>query len=170
MKVVKLGITAANEGEVVSGTITIQRKRNDSWSVEDVITVISGQPGADRTMVLDDTQRLVIEGTSNMQTVYDRGQNAAVRVPIEPTLKATPMSTDGDEGDTPKEKTAEGALSGAGFSDLQRQEQRDAAITAARQKVADAQKTKEAAQPQPNSAGLVEQTAPPKPNGPKVQL
>lgn len=135
MKVIKLSVAAANDGDVVSGSLTIQRKKGEAWTNEEVITVVSGQPGADRTLVLDDTQRLLIEGTSNTETVYDRSQNAAVRRPIErPNVVATPPDHDGDE-DTPRDKTAEGAIGGAGFGDLQAQERRDQAISEARRKL-----------------------------------
>ena len=144
MKVIKLSVLAASDDEVVSGTLSIQRKRGDSWTVEEVITVVSGKPGSERTLLLDDTQRLVVEGTSNVELVFDRAQAAAVPRPNgRPPLVPTPLSSDGEESDTPA--IAEAALRGVGIAEQMAQERRDAAITVAREKL----KTAAQAQLQP---------------------
>lgn len=142
MKTIHISIRAANDGEVVNGSLTIQRKRGDGWTVDEVITVVSGMPGDTRTLLLGNDQRLVIEGESNTEVVYDRDQAAAVRRPVHrPPVVPTPMSTDGEETDTPREKTAEAAISGAGFEELQAQERRDLAISEARKKLFEAQRS-----------------------------
>lgn len=139
MKVIKLTISAASDGEVVSGSLTTQRKRGDTWIVEDVITVISGQPGAERTMVLDDTQRLLIEGTSNTEVVYDKEQSAAVIRPVErPQASPSRLNTDGDEDTGPS--LVDESMRGPGLTALQEQERRDRAITEARQKLEEQRK------------------------------
>jgi nucleoid-associated protein YgaU len=136
MKTIKLAILPAADNEVVSATLSIQRKKGDSWTVDEVITIISGQPGAERTLLLDDSQRIVVEGTSNIETVFDKEQSAAVTRTVTRTLVGpTPVSDDGVEGDTPFTKTSAAALAGVGFAEAQAEERRAAAVTAARERL-----------------------------------
>lgn len=143
MKMIKVGFYPVGDGQIVSGTITKLRKKGDTWTVEETIAVNSDEPGREREVLLDDSQRLVIDATSNTKIVLDRSQNAAVRVPTnDPRPSATPLSTDGTE-DTPS--IAESAIQGVGITDAVRQEEKDKAITEARNKL----KAQQEAQAQP---------------------
>lgn len=154
MKMIKIGFFAVHDGEIVSGTITKLRKRGDTWVVDETIAVMSDEPGAQREILLEDNQRLVIDATSNTKIVMDKEQNAAVRVPVDPVRASTPLSTDGEERDTPD--IAESAIRGVGILDAAKQDEKDKAITAARQKLKDqqaaqakAQQDEAAKQPEP---------------------
>lgn len=132
MKVIKVSVNAARDGEVVSGVFMKQRRKGSAWTNEESITVVSGQPGSERTFVLDNDQRLVIEGQSDQQIVMDRAQMAAVpqRVII-PPRPPTPPSNDGEETSTPSTPGSRD-MSVQELTAAQQQERRDAAITAAR--------------------------------------
>jgi hypothetical protein len=161
MKVIKFSIHPAADGEVVNAAVSIQRKRGDAWLIDEVISIVSNQAGAERTLVLDDTQRIVIEGTSNTEVVYDREQNAAVTRPVErPPVKATPPSTDGDEDTGPS--LIDKAMGGSEFNALKEQERRDQAIQAAKEKLAQQQKEDRAKQE------AAEQTQPSGSNEPPI--
>lgn len=138
MKVIRIAINAANDGDKVSGSISIHRRRSGAWVVDEVINYISGDPGAERTFLLADDQRLVVEGESSTTVVYDREQSAAVPRLVETqSVAPTPLDTDGKEqGDTPA--IAENAIYGQGLSEAMAQERRDALVTAARQKLKEA--------------------------------
>lgn len=131
MKSVKVIVSAIRDGEVVSGVFVKQRRRGDTWLNEESINVVSGEPGSERTFLLGDDQRLIIEGRSDMKVVYDRGQGAALPVRSqEPRPAPTPPDTDGTE--SPEVPAVELAQRPAELAALQAQEKRDAAITAAR--------------------------------------
>ena len=133
MQLIKVSVNAIRDGEVVLGVILKQRKRGDAWTNEESFTVVLGEPGAERTFVLQDDQRLVIEAKSNQKIVYDPVQNMARQVTVEHTLVALPPDTDGDE--SPAVSAVDLAQTPKELAALQAQEKRDAAITAARQKL-----------------------------------
>ena len=139
MKSIKLKIDAVRDNEEVSGTLSKQRFRHGTWTNEETITVISGQPGSERTILLDDDQRLVIEGYSNVKMVYNREQMVAQPV-AQPTPSERPRPTRlpsdefGDE-ESPEKPAVERALEGSELMQSFRQEERDRMITAAREKL-----------------------------------
>ena len=133
MKVVKVSVKAAREGEVISGPFVVQRKKGDSWTVEENFVYSSDTPDGERSFTLSDDQRLIIEGKASHQVVYDAAQAAAVRRPLPETKK--PASGTGDDDESSPIPLADQAMSGEQFSQLQQDERRDAAISAARQKL-----------------------------------
>lgn len=131
MKSVRVIVSAIRDGEVVSGVFVKQRKRGDAWLNEESINVVSGEPGSERTFLLGNDQRLIIEGQSDVKIVYDRNQSVALPVQSrEPRPEPTPPDTDGTE--SPATPAVELAQRPAELAALQAQEKRDAAITAAR--------------------------------------
>jgi hypothetical protein len=141
MYTVKIAVSPIRDGEVVSGTIQTQRKRpGGQWVAEGNVTVVSGQPGDDRTIPLEDDQRLVVEMTSNMEMVVDREQATSYMRQKEPP-KPTPPSRDGEEKDTPD--IAANAQKGEELKRLQEQERRDQAVSAAREKAKEHDEKKE---------------------------
>ena len=132
MKSIRIVVSAVRDGEVVSGVIMKQRKKGDAWTSEEAITVVSSDPGADRTFVLDDDQRLIIEGKSDMHVVFDRDQFSS-RIEKGPAPTATPTALDGDE--SPKKPAIDLAQEPGALSEAAAQERRDAAVTAARQTI-----------------------------------
>ena len=159
MKSIKVGVFAVFDGDVVTASLIVQRKRGDSWVNESAITVLSGQPDSERIMLLEDNQRLVVEGSSNTRTIYDRSQMAAVPVrSASPMAKHTPETTDGDE--SPVVPADLRAQVGEEFMDLLTQEQRDQAVTVARLKLKELQ-----ASPKAESRPVVEPPAKSQPSG-----
>ena len=138
MKVVVIEMRAAADGEVVSGKIVVERRRTDYWVRENEIMVVSNQEGARRELLLADNQRLVVEGTADVEVVFDRTQSAAVPKQVARTTVASPPDTDGEERDTGA--IAEAAISGAGIDRAMAEERQAAAISAARQRLAEARR------------------------------
>lgn len=145
MKTVKISFHPIRDGEVVSATILKQRKRADYWVNEDMIAVNSNEPGAERQILLDDSQRLVVEATSDVQVVYDKTQNAAVpRKSVEPKPPATPVDADGEEL-SPETPAVDLAQTGKELQTLAQREARDRAITEARERIKAQQQNPQAA-------------------------
>lgn len=139
MKSIKISIAPIRDGEVVSGVYMKQRFRNGTWLNEESITVVSDQPGNERTLLLDNDQRLVIEGKSNKKMIYDKDQ-ATAREVEDNTLPtpASPVDSDGDE--SPRKPAVDRAMEPKAMSEAEAEERRQAALTAARQKLKEAPK------------------------------
>jgi hypothetical protein len=90
----KISILPIRDGERASGTLAIDRKRGDAWVGEKTLTLVSGDPGSERTIVLADDQRITFAGSSGTEVVYDKQQMAAVSRP-----KALPVASPGDDDD-----------------------------------------------------------------------
>lgn len=90
----KISILPIRDGERASGTLAIDRKRGDAWVGEKTLTLVSGDPGSERTIVLADDQRITFMGSSGTEVVYDKQQMAAVLRP-----KALPVASSGDDDD-----------------------------------------------------------------------
>lgn len=84
MKVVEVKVVSIRDGEVVSATIIQEQKRNDYWTRVKAWDVMSGTPEASRRVLLEDDERLVIEGRASTHVVYDQEQKAAVVMPTDP--------------------------------------------------------------------------------------
>jgi len=93
MLTVKITVSAIRDGDRASGSIAIDRKKNDTWTRESSSDFVSATPSADRTIVLEDDQRLILEGSSNMEVVYDREQNMAT-VKEKPAPEPRPQDPD----------------------------------------------------------------------------
>lgn len=154
MHTIKLSLHPIRDGEVVSATILKQRKRNDYWVNEEVIAFNSNEPGAERQVLLEDNQRIVVEGSSNVAVVYDKEQRAAVPRPAGIMVPvSTPVNTDGDE--SPSTPADELAMKGDALQQATAQELRDKAISMAREKLKEQQQEKERP-PNGQPAGRVE--------------
>lgn len=86
MKVVNIEICGVNDGDRVSATVIQERKRGDNWNRLKSWDVTSGMPEAKRKILLEDDERLVIEGREVEKIVFDKNQNAAVRVEKEDSV------------------------------------------------------------------------------------
>jgi hypothetical protein len=129
----KITLLPYSDSERASGTLVKQRLRNDTWVNEEEIVIVSGDPGAERTMVLDDSQRIIMGAKSTRQVVFDKGQMAAVPGD-HPAPAPTPLSTDGDEvSDTPN--MFDKSLTPNELRIAREREARDRAITEARLKM-----------------------------------
>lgn len=84
MKIVKVEVLPIRDGETVSATIIQEQKKGEAWNRVKAWDVESGTPDASRRVMLDDNERLVIEGRSSTVTVFDQAQNAAVPMPRDP--------------------------------------------------------------------------------------
>jgi hypothetical protein len=80
MKVVNIEILPAKDGEVVTAVITEETQQGGSWKEGSKNTVYSGTPEAKRTILLDDDDRVIIEGKVEAEVVYDAVQGSATRV------------------------------------------------------------------------------------------
>lgn len=134
MKTVKVLVSAVREGDVVSGAFTKQRKRGDTWLNVEQMTLVSGDPSSDRTFILGNDERLVIEGAANSEIVYDHNQKAAMRRELPPAPPTKPGPN--EEDFSPEKPAVDRAMEPNALTEAQMQERRDAALTAARQKLA----------------------------------
>src|SRR5678816_1420242 len=98
----KLVLSAIRDGEKASGSIAIDRKKNDMWVRESSIDLVSGTPSAERTILLENDQRMVLEGSSNVEVIYDKEQNAAV-----PKEKVLPDAKPDDPDLSPEKSLAD---------------------------------------------------------------
>lgn len=133
MKLIKIAVYEATDGEVVSGALTIQRKRGDTWVVESSTTFVSGTPEAERVLLLEDSQRVVVEASSNKKLVYDRPQAAAVPRQMPPRPKMADVPSDAEE--SPPVPLSEQARYGDALLAAMQQETRDRLISEARAKL-----------------------------------
>lgn len=89
MFTVKVLVTPVRDGDKASGSVHVDRKKGDSWARENSMNFVSGDPSAERTILVENDQRLIIEGSSNTEIVYDRAQGAAVTrerpITVQPT-------------------------------------------------------------------------------------
>jgi hypothetical protein len=73
----KLGSTETNEE--TDFTVSLEARRGDAWSVQDSIPVTSGTPEAERKIMLNDDERIVISARGySTEIVFDKTQNAAM--------------------------------------------------------------------------------------------
>lgn len=89
MRTFKISLLNEKVGVRLSGAIVIERRRNDTWVREREITLLTGDPSSEATIVVEDGQRLIIEAPSENEVVYDREQNAAIAKPIHSDPGAT---------------------------------------------------------------------------------
>src|SRR4249919_2967243 len=80
MKVVNVEILPAKDGEVVTAVITEETQKGGSWKEGSKTTVKSGTPEAKRTILLDEDDRIIIEGRVEAEVVYDPTQMSAKMV------------------------------------------------------------------------------------------
>lgn len=85
MKTVRILIQAVRTGERVSSVVRIERRRGNAWTQEREYTAMSGDKSADRTLLLQDDQRLIIEGQAAVEMVMDPAQFCATEVTKLPT-------------------------------------------------------------------------------------
>lgn len=88
MKAIVVEVHAIRDGERVSASVIVERRRSDHWVREKVTDVMSGMPDSKRRILLEDDQRVVIEGRSNVEYVFDKEQNASVPVLTDPEAEA----------------------------------------------------------------------------------
>jgi hypothetical protein len=109
MKVVKVEILPARDGEVVTAVVLTQTRKGTTgpWEDGDKHAVKSGTAEASRSVLLEDNERLVIEGRALTQTVVDPVQSSAHEVLLpqevppeeerpEPVPEAKPVPEESD--------------------------------------------------------------------------
>jgi hypothetical protein len=85
MKLVSIEVRAAVDGEVVISTIIEQRSDGNAWREVDRQIVRSDDPlGATRKVMLEDNERVIVDGRREVEVVLDREQGAAVERPVGP--------------------------------------------------------------------------------------
>lgn len=89
MKVLQITVNSIREGEEVVANLMVEQKKGETWNRTKVVTVTSGTPEATRQLVLEDNERLVIEGDTKKKVVYDREQNMSKIVDADPEVRAS---------------------------------------------------------------------------------
>lgn len=80
MRVVEVKITATGE-KPVPVVVQIETKVNDTWKVEKVHDLMTSD--AQKKVLIEDNQRVVVYGPPTVEYVFDREQNASVAKPVE---------------------------------------------------------------------------------------
>lgn len=80
MKVVKVEVLPAKDNEVVSAVIIEETNKGGTWKETAKNTVQTGTAEARRTMLLDEDDRVIIEGKVEGEVVYDHDQKSAKTV------------------------------------------------------------------------------------------
>lgn len=87
MKAIEVVIHSVGTGEEVVANLIVEQQKGEIWNRSKVITVVSGSPEASRRLLLEDNERLVIDGTTSKKVVYDREQNMAKVVDADPEVR-----------------------------------------------------------------------------------
>jgi hypothetical protein len=87
MKVVKVEILPAKDGDVVTAVVIEETKKGGAWKEGSKEVVFSGTPAAVRTILMDDEDRLIIEGKVEAKVVYDPVQMATAYEPVSEDAK-----------------------------------------------------------------------------------
>jgi len=80
MKLVKIEILPARDSDVVRCLIRQQRRKGGTWEEIERHIVSSGTPEASRVMLLEDDERVIVEGGAMRKTIIDHEQMAAMEV------------------------------------------------------------------------------------------
>jgi hypothetical protein len=94
MKVVKVEILPAKDGEVVTAIIKEEEEKGGNWKETSKTTVKSGTPEAVRSILLDDNERITIEGKVDNEVVIDKDQMAAREEPRSDEAKEKKQKAD----------------------------------------------------------------------------
>lgn len=81
MKVVRIEILSAQDGVTERATLKVERQEQDAWKEDASYGMITGDPTGVRQIMIDDNQRIIIEGSSAYELVFDKEQMATVRRP-----------------------------------------------------------------------------------------
>jgi hypothetical protein len=76
MKIVRIEVQAVQDGTNDGAQIRIEKQRGELWVPLRSWDVVSGTVQAQRTLLLEDGERVVVEGGAVMVEEYDREQNA----------------------------------------------------------------------------------------------
>jgi hypothetical protein len=87
MKVFTISVEAVGAGEEVRADFIVEQKKGEIWNRMKVVTVTSGAPDSQRKFVLQDNERLVVEGQTQKVVVYDREQNMSKIVDADPEVR-----------------------------------------------------------------------------------
>jgi hypothetical protein len=110
MKKIRVIVMSIKDGEVVTGRIVREVEKGGHWTPAEFYDVTSDTPGADREMLLEDNERLVVEAIPTHVWVSDREQFTAhlEEIPEEPEPKLEEAHDEG--GSAPKAKPATQAV------------------------------------------------------------
>ena len=93
MKVVKVEILPMNAGEIVTATIKVEGGKAEGYES----SVESGTPQASQTIILQEDQRVVIDGKVEDEMQYDLEQRAAKKVPLGEKAEAQQKKAEGEK-------------------------------------------------------------------------
>ena len=74
MKVINIALQPAGQGQTVIGFAAVQKREGSRWITTDIFQLRTGDPSQSRQMLLEDDERIIIQGTSNVEQKYDPDQ------------------------------------------------------------------------------------------------
>lgn len=78
MYVVTITLSAIRPEDRASGTVSKEEKVGNGWKRLELLPLATGARETERRLVLNDNQRVVIEGQGSTEVVFDAKQSAAV--------------------------------------------------------------------------------------------
>jgi len=97
VKSVQVIVSGAHDGEQVSVTLRVERQEGTKWLQVKEMNYTSGHGGAERKLLLEDNERLVVEGVADTETYFDKNQNAYLQRPkarVEEAIREDPEKED----------------------------------------------------------------------------
>lgn len=83
MRVVELNVVPSQDGAIERMTISVESKRNLEYVPKESWDVIAGTEEARRNIMIEDTDRIVLEAQANHTVAYDKEQMSATPAPID---------------------------------------------------------------------------------------
>lgn len=81
MRQVEVEFKSTRNGEVLEGRYVLEKRAGPGspWKEVEVIAVRSGTAGAKRQFLLEENERVVVEGGEDVAPIFHREQSAAMR-------------------------------------------------------------------------------------------
>lgn len=83
MRAVDIRVVPTRDGAVERMTVSVESRYAGGWVVKDSWDVMAGTPEATRTLMIEDTDRVVLEAQAEHAIVYDKEQMSATLAPID---------------------------------------------------------------------------------------
>lgn len=83
MIVAELFVRSSSSEEKGSAVVTIEKKVGEIWEKVKVWPVVLGSKEANKKILLEEGQRIIVEGSAARPLIYDRNQMALVVAPGE---------------------------------------------------------------------------------------
>jgi hypothetical protein len=81
MKIVRIEVLPASDGDVVAALVVLQKQSGSAWTEVERHVVLSSEHRGARQLLLEEDERVVVDGRTQVELVMDKEQNAVVTRP-----------------------------------------------------------------------------------------